>query len=105
MTESLAQFHFLRPLWLLMLLPCFALILTFWRTRQRRGSWSKVIDPNLLPWLLPDDGQQRSERWPLLLLLGGWLIACLALAGPTWQKLPVPVSKNQQPLVVAVDLS
>ena len=105
MIESIAQFHFLRPLWLLMLLPCGALIVAFWRARQNRGSWSKVIAPALLPWLLPDGGQQRTERWPLLLLLVGWLIACLALAGPTWQKLPVPVSKNQQPLVVVVDLS
>lgn len=105
MIESIAQFHFLRPLWLLMLLPCGALIVYFWRAQQNRGSWSKVIAPALLPWLLPDGGQQRSERWPLLLLLSGWLIACLALAGPSWQKLPVPVSKNQQPLVVVVDLS
>lgn len=101
----IAQFHFLRPLWLLMLLPCLALAFTFWRARQNRGSWSKVIAPALLPWLLPSGEQQQPIRWPLLLLLGGWLLACLALAGPTWQKLPVPVSKNQQPLVVVVDLS
>jgi len=101
----IAQFHFLRPLWLLMLLPCIALVLMFWRARQHRGNWSKVIAPALLPWLLPGGEQQQPVRWPLLLLLGGWLLACLALAGPTWQKLPVPVSKNQQPLVVVVDLS
>ena len=101
----IAQFHFLRPLWLLMLLPCIALVLMFWRQRQNLGSWSKVIAPALLPWLLPGGEQQRPVRWPLLLLLSGWLVACLALAGPTWEKLPVPVSKNQQPLVVVVDLS
>ena len=101
----IAQFHFLRPLWLLMLLPCIALVLMFWRQRQNLGSWSKVIAPALLPWLLPGAEQQRPVRWPLLLLLSGWLLACLALAGPTWEKLPVPVSKNQQPLVVVVDLS
>ena len=105
MIDAIAQFHFLRPLWLLMLLPCGAVLVYFWRAQQNRGSWSKVIAPDLLPWLLPDGGQQRSQRWPLLLLLSGWLIACLALAGPSWQKLPVPVSKNQQPLVVVVDLS
>ena len=66
MMDAIAQFHFLRPLWLLMLLPCGALLVYFWRAQQNRGSWSKVIAPNLLPWLLPDGGQQRSKRWRLV---------------------------------------
>ncbi|WP_066015003.1 VWA domain-containing protein [Endozoicomonas atrinae] len=98
------QFHFLRPLWLLMLLPCILLVILLWRQHKDRGSWSKVIAPGLLPWLLEGELQKRA-RWPLILVLAGWVIATFALAGPTWQKQPVPISKNQQPLVVAADLS
>ncbi|WP_422448837.1 VWA domain-containing protein [Endozoicomonas sp. ALB091] len=98
------QFHFLRPLWLLMLLPCITLVFLLWRQHRDRGSWSKVIAPALLPWLLEGE-QQKPDRWPLMLVLTGWVITSLALAGPAWQKEPVPVSKHQQPWVVAVDLS
>lgn len=100
----LHQFHFLRPLWLLMLLPCSLLITLLWKQPQSLGNWSNVIDSSLLPWLL-DGEQQKSVRWPLHLVLAGWVIASFALAGPAWQKQPVPISKNQQPWVVAVDLS
>ncbi|USE34276.1 VWA domain-containing protein [Endozoicomonas sp. SCSIO W0465] len=100
----LQQFHFLRPLWLLMLLPCITLVCLLWRQRQDHGSWSRVIAPALLPWLLEGE-QQRQARWPLMLLLTGWVITSCALAGPAWQKQPVPISKQQQPWVVAVDLS
>ncbi|WP_257297032.1 VWA domain-containing protein [Endozoicomonas sp. YOMI1] len=98
------QFHFLRPLWLMLLLPCITLVFLLWRQHRDRGNWSKVIAPALLPWLLAGE-QQKPARWPLMLVLTGWVIASLALAGPAWQKQPVPISKHQQPWVVAVDLS
>ncbi len=108
MMAAIAQFfdpfHFLRPLWLLMLIPCAVLAIPLWRHQQARGNWNNIINPDLLPYLLAGE-QQKPARWPLIMLLAGWTLACFALAGPTWQKLPVPVSKNQQPLVVAVDLS
>ena len=102
--ELIHNFHFLRPLWLLMLLPCLGIILLLWRQHQSRGSWQKVIAPQLLQHLLQEQ-EQQPNRLPLILLLAGWLLACLAMAGPSWQKLPVPVTKSQQPLVVVADLS
>ena len=48
---------------------------------------------------------QQPARWPLIIVLFGWLIATIALAGPSWQQTPVPVLKNQHPLVIAVNLS
>ena len=87
-----------------MLLPCATLVIVLWGQQQTRGSWSTIIHPDLLAYLLAGE-QQKPRRLPLLLLLAGWTLACLALAGPTWQQLPVPVSKNQHPLVVVIDLS
>lgn len=104
MMELITQFHFLRPLWLLMLLPCLILIVLLWQQQQAQGSWTKVIAPELLPWLLEGENK-KPVRWPLMIVLFGWVITCLALSGPTWIKQPVPVSKSQKPLVVAVDLS
>ncbi len=104
MTELLTQFHFLRPFWLLALIPCLLLLLLLWQQRERQGSWNKVIAPELLKHLVQGIAHKPS-RWPLQVLAWGWLIAVLAMAGPSWQQIPTPVSKNQQPLVVLVDMS
>ena len=104
MSEFFSQFHFLRPFWLLALIPCLLIIFRLWHQHQAHGNWQKVIAPELLQHLLHEKAQ-RSSRLPLVLLLIGWIAGCLALAGPAWQKIPVPVSKSQQPLVVVVDLS
>ena len=104
LNQLIHQFHFLRPLWLLMLIPCLLMVARLWYQHQSQGSWQKVIAPQLLQHLLQEK-EQRPNRLPLILLLIVWVLACLALAGPAWQKLPVSVSKSQQPLVVVTDLS
>ena len=98
------QFHFLRPAWLLLLVP---LAVVMWLLLQRRfesGSWRGVIDERLLPFLLSAGGEQRREgmRWiPAAVAL----MAIIALAGPTWEKLPQPVYYKETALVIALDMS
>ena len=104
MTEFISQFHFLRPMWLLMLVPCLLLLALVWHKQQESGNWSKVIAPELLSHLIKGE-MTRQKRWPLALLATGWILACFALAGPSWQRITTPVSKSQQPLVVVTDLS
>ncbi|AMO57052.1 hypothetical protein GZ77_00995 [Endozoicomonas montiporae] len=104
MTEFISQFHFLRPMWLLMLIPCLLLLTLVWQQQQASGNWSKVIAPELLKHLVHGETRQQ-QRWPVALLATGWVLASIALAGPTWQKITTPVSKSQQPLVVVADLS
>lgn len=98
------EFHFLRPYWLLMLAP---LALLLWR-RLRSGvdgdTWRKVVDAHLLPRLLVDSSG-RVRRLPSILLGLGWLLLVLALAGPTWERLPEPLYQARQYRVVALDLS
>ena len=102
--SALAAFHWLRPWWLLALLPMGLLVLALWRQRSSSGDWQQVIDRALLPLLTTDDNQPL-QRWPLVLLAAGWLLAILALAGPSWQQLPQPVYQRQDALIIALDLS
>jgi Ca-activated chloride channel family protein len=98
------QFHFLRPWWLLALAPALLLAIVLWTQRQRARQWQQIIAPELLKYLL--DGQTtRTNPLQITALLTCWVIACVALAGPTWEKRPVAVEKNQQALVIMLDLS
>ncbi|MGI9279044.1 MAG: vWA domain-containing protein, partial [Endozoicomonas sp.] len=104
MSEFISQFHFLRPLWLTAFIPCLILLAALWRQQQQTGDWKRVIAPELLQHLLQGRSEKQS-RLPIYLLLTGWTLAVLALAGPAWQKVPTPVNKSLQPLVVVVDMS
>ncbi|MFG1376878.1 VWA domain-containing protein [Xanthobacter autotrophicus ATCC 700551] len=100
-----ASFHFLRPEWLLALLPAAVLAALLWRRlRQGANDWSRVVDPHLLVHLAASGGRQTG-RWPLLLLLAGWIAAILAMAGPAWEKLPQPAGGRLEPVVVALSLT
>lgn len=103
MLESLQQFHFLRPWWFLALLPAVWLVWQLTRSQAQGDHWTRLIAPHLLPFLLDGKGGEEKNRvgWLLLPLT----IAVLALAGPTWQKLPNPVEKNTSALVVLWDMS
>ncbi|NQZ32492.1 MAG: VWA domain-containing protein [Oceanospirillaceae bacterium] len=100
----LDDFHFLRPLWLLgwLVIPIICLLL--WRIKNSVQQWHGIIDSELLNHLM--QGQvQRLSKLPLIGLAICWLCAFVAMAGPSWQKLPQPQFANQQPLVLLVDLS
>ena len=68
------------------------------------GLWQSVCDAELLPHVLIDRPLQH-QRWPLLLYGLSGLLVIVALAGPTWERLPVPVFRNDSALVIALDLS
>lgn len=101
---SFTEFHFLRPGWLLALLPLAGALWLMLKHKRSRGNWGTVCDKQLLPHILLDR-PLRQDRWPLALFALGGLLAILALAGPTWERLPVPVFRNEAALVIALDLS
>jgi len=98
------QLHLLRPEWLLAALPALLLTFLLWRARSGGGDWARAIAPELLQPLLEQGAAPTRRRW-LPLLLAGWLLATLALSGPTWQQLPQPVMQRSDALVIALDLS
>ncbi len=100
----LNDLHFLHPswLWLLVVIP-FVWGMKFWRARQT-GDWERVVDKHLMPFVLSGKAT-RMGVMPLVLLSAGLLLAVLAIAGPSWEKREVPVFRNQQALVVAMDFS
>ena len=102
--EFLAQFHFLRPLFLLALVPAVLLILLLRYLRSMQSSWQQAVDPRLLPYLL-DRSASPQQSWPLYGLLVLWILGVIALAGPVWEQQPVPVQEREDSLVLVLDLS
>lgn len=97
--------HFIRPLWLL-LLPLAVILPLLWNhLRRASGDWGKICDIHLLRWLSVGDASARRSRigpWIAGLM---WLIAAVALAGPSWQKLPDSSFVARDARVLVLDLS
>lgn len=102
----IGDFHFLRPFWLLALLVLVPLALRGLRRAAPENPWRNLVDAPLLAHLAVGGGEERAARWPLRLLLAGWIVAVLALAGPTWNRVPaVKFRPDTPPLVIVLDLS
>ncbi len=98
------EFHFLRPEWFVLLLP---LALLCWRLIRRRdaaGVWQSICDDALLPYLLVKRNVGRSPLNIGVFVIGG-ITAIVSLAGPTWERLPTPVFRDESALVLLLDLS
>jgi len=101
---NLAEFHFVRPFWLLALIPAIAMTVFLLKNKLNQGNWSNVCDAELLPFIL----QQKSvphSRWTLSAGAIASVLTIIAIAGPTWERLPSPVFRNDAALVIALDLS
>ena len=98
------QFHFLQPLWFLALIPLAALLWWLPRAGRAGSHWQRACESHLLPYLLNKPVSAFSQL-PIGLFAIGGLLAVVALADPVWQKQLQPVYRNQDALVVVLDLS
>ena len=96
--------HFLRPTWLLALLPLAFLLWRLFNIKRNSRSWQAVVDPVLLAHLLSGNQSVRSNSHLYLIAVIG-ILSIVALAGPVWNKLEQPIFKQQSALVIVLDLS
>lgn len=99
-----ADFHWLRPEYFWLLLPTVLTWALFAKLRQPKSAWQQWIAPHLQKELLtvPASQQQKPVLWLLLMI---WLISVVALAGPSWQRLPQPVFQLKKATVILMDMS
>jgi Ca-activated chloride channel family protein len=102
---DLLPLHFIRPLWLA-LIPLAVILPLLWRhLRRPSGDWSKICDAHLLRWLSVGDAAAKPSRFGPWLAGLVWLIAAVALAGPSWQKMPDSSFTSRDARVLVLDLS
>jgi Ca-activated chloride channel family protein len=101
----IGEFHFLRPAWLLALLPLTTLLWSHLRRRLSDHAWAAECDQALLPHVLAGGATaEQRDRSSFVLALGG-VLSVLALAGPSWERAPQPVFRDPSALVMVLDLS
>lgn len=101
---SFTDFHFIRPFWLLALIPALLIFILLLKNKLNQANWSSVCDEALIPFVVQDRAAQQS-RWMLYTGFFAALLTIFSLAGPAWERLPSPVFRNEAALVIALDLS
>lgn len=101
---NLAEFHFIRPYWLLAILPLIVMVVQMLRQKLSQGNWTSCCDAELLPFLLQETPVNQTRLWLITGVMSS-LLMIIALAGPTWQRLPAPAFRNEAALVIALNLS
>ncbi|NMP15329.1 VWA domain-containing protein [Thalassotalea sp. Y01] len=100
----LQYFHFLRPIWLLLLLPIFWVMHSLYQRDDSLGAWRGLMSTQILEHLTVAGNNQRwfsPQR-------ASWLVAVIItiiLAGPSWTQQPSPFTEDKSALVIAIDVS
>ncbi|WP_346993551.1 VWA domain-containing protein [Alteromonas gracilis] len=102
--SQLSEFHFLRPVWFIALIPLAILWLWLKRTSANQSGWQSVIPMHLYQHMIIGKAE-KGKRPPLWLLSVVWLLCVFSLAGPTFERLPQPVYQLKAGHVIVLDMS
>ncbi|MFL2749605.1 MAG: VWA domain-containing protein [bacterium] len=98
------SFQFLRPGWLVLIIPGCWLVFRLHQRWKKRTDWSGVVEPHLLELLLVEARGVRGTWVPWMLSLMLFLVLT-AIAGPVLEKRSVPVIKKNLAKVLVLDVS
>ncbi|MDO6687273.1 MULTISPECIES: vWA domain-containing protein [unclassified Agarivorans] len=101
--QIVSQFHFIRPWWLLCLLPFSAIVWVRWQREQQ--SKALVELPKHLRKALTVGDAGWKKLLPLKLLALMALLAIVMSAGPTWQRQASPFGEDKASLLIVLDNS
>ncbi|WP_076537175.1 VWA domain-containing protein [Shewanella sp. UCD-KL21] len=95
--------HFIRPEWLLALIPLTIIGLFLWRQSKNNSAWQHYIAPHLASTLISESAHiKKQPKWLLMLC---WFIAVVAISGPAVNKQSLPVFASEQGRVLVMDMS
>jgi Ca-activated chloride channel family protein len=78
-----------------------------WRLGTSEDSaraWKGIVAEHLRLHLMVG-GENRSRVQPVHLLCGGWIVAILALAGPSWRREPAPFADDTAALAIVLKVT
>jgi len=101
----MSAFHFLRPEFLLLLLPTWLLVWWLLKQQSDEGKWKKVIAPKLLKHLLVEPEQNHAKvpaPWHLGLVL---TLLVVALSGPSWKLKESPFAQDDTKIAIVMNVT
>ncbi|MBT5540163.1 MAG: VWA domain-containing protein, partial [Alphaproteobacteria bacterium] len=109
MLPSLAELHFLNPLWLwaFILLPTLWLLYAlFYKGAASTQKLKAFADEHLLPHLLKENPKHIRKSWPAITMWSlAWALTIIAMAGPRWNYRDVETFESDANMIVLLDLS
>ncbi|MCL9776228.1 VWA domain-containing protein [Vibrio methylphosphonaticus] len=97
------QFHFIRPLWLLALIPMAVVFYVRWK--QDANSEDSRFLPSHLRQALTIESQGWNNQLPLKMLVLGSSLLIIVASGPTWQRQASPFGEDKASLMIVLDVS
>lgn len=94
----------LRPLWLLAIIPLF-IAAWFMRKQHQNKGWNSLLAPEIAQFLLQEQDNKVKQNNLFIPLAITWLLATIALAGPSFSYTERPVASLTQAKVVVLDMS
>lgn len=96
----LGDFHFIRPVWLLLV----PVVVWFWwlgrKTQDPLRGWRAAMDRELLSALTV--GEDERSKWRGADLFVVWLLSVVAVAGPTWRPESSPFADDPVPVMLVL---
>lgn len=108
MIANIEQLHFLRPEYFWLLAIVISAFITLYFLRSKSSQWYDIIDPLLIEQLLDNTANSQASRRTNLPLVGAALACCIAiiaLAGPSWEKLPSVTEQKNDAMIIIADLT
>jgi Ca-activated chloride channel family protein len=102
--NSLQYFHFLRPAWLLIIVPVVLILKTYTNRDDGLAVWRSMMSAQMLKQLTV---QGNSTHWfsPIRIIWITTFLIIIVLAGPSWQQQASPFSEDKSALIIALDVS
>ena len=100
----LAQLSFLRPWWLLALLPVIGISLFLLRSQDASSAYKRWVAPHLLKHLIIKPDTRKIIRPSQMFGVLGVLFI-IALAGPSWRTEPSPFAEEDAGLMIVLRVS
>ncbi|MEZ9627327.1 vWA domain-containing protein [Aliivibrio fischeri] len=101
--QIVSHFHFIRPLWLSLLIPFITILYIKWHQDTKRNNKNQL--PEHLHRVLLIEENSWKKQLPLKLLFIVIFLSILICAGPTWQKQASPFGEDKAPLLIVLDTS
>jgi Ca-activated chloride channel family protein len=101
---TLQYFHFLRPEWLLVIIPIIVIFRALSHRDDSLAMWRKFMSPQILKQLTVA-GNSAHKFAPRQVTWITSLFMVIVLAGPTWQQQASPFTEDKSALIIALDVS